>query len=52
MGKNIFAYGSLMFPEVMFRLVSGRDYKHCPGVLKGYARKSVKDAVYPGIVQS
>ena len=49
---NAFTYGTLMFPEVIGSLTSGKIYETKAAVLKGYARKHVKDRVYPGIITS
>ena len=48
---NIFTYGTLMYPEVMYRLVQKKDYKSGPALLKGYNRLQVKGATYPGLVK-
>lgn len=48
---NIFTYGSLMYPEVMYRIVEGQDYKTEPALLKGYSRLQVRGAVYPGLTK-
>lgn len=47
---NVFTYGSLMYPEVMYGLVKQTNYKTQTAVLKDYARYHVKHAVYPGII--
>ena len=47
---NVFAYGSLMYKEVMFKLIKRKDYKSEPGVLFDYSRRSVKSKPYPGIM--
>lgn len=49
---NIYTYGSLMYPEVMFGIVKRNDYKSQPALLKNYTRKQVKGAVYPGLVRA
>jgi gamma-glutamylcyclotransferase (GGCT)/AIG2-like uncharacterized protein YtfP len=49
---NLFAYGSLMFKEVINPLTTTKDYESCKGTLVGYTRKYVKNNVYPGIYQS
>ncbi len=48
---NFFAYGSLVFGEVM-TAVTGRHYESVSATLKGYARYRVHNASYPGLVQS
>lgn len=50
--RNIFTYGSLMYPEVMYNIVEKNDYKSQPALLKNYSRKQVKGAVYPGLVRA
>ena len=49
---NLFAYGSLMFKEVIYQLTTQQDYESRKAVLKGYARRTVKEAVYPGIYKA
>lgn len=46
---NVFAYGSLMFPEV-WRRVAGDASMARPAVLTGYRRFAVRDRTFPGIV--
>lgn len=47
---NIFTYGTLMYPEVMYGLVKKKDYHTQPVLLKGYTRKQVKfGRTYPGL---
>ena len=43
---RLFAYGTLMFPEIWHRVV-GRDYPSAPGALRGYAIRRVIDDLYP-----
>ena len=50
MNKNIFTYGSLMFPEVWTRVVVG-PYRSMRARLEGYARYEVRDQTYPGMVK-
>ncbi|CAG8846383.1 45937_t:CDS:2, partial [Gigaspora margarita] len=57
---SCFFYGSLIFPEVMGRILS--DYgkekitvhlnSGAPAVLKGYKRRQVRGAWYPAIIKS
>ncbi|KAI9323005.1 AIG2-like family-domain-containing protein [Zopfochytrium polystomum] len=52
--RHLFAYGSLMAPSVYLKVV-GRDPKGAspkmePAVLKGFRRRAVLNAWYPGIV--
>jgi hypothetical protein len=49
--KNIFTYGSLMYPEVMYNLVKGQNYKTEPVLLRNYSRRHVKGKTYPGIMR-
>ena len=49
MSKNVFTYGSLMFPEVWTRVVVG-DYRSVRARLEGHARFEVRDQSYPGMV--
>lgn len=49
MPTHIFTYGSLMFPEVWQRVVSGR-YGFVGATLHDYQRYAVRDDTYPGIV--
>jgi gamma-glutamylcyclotransferase (GGCT)/AIG2-like uncharacterized protein YtfP len=46
---NLFAYGTLMFPEVM-RAVTGREFASLAAELHGFSRYRVKDRTFPGIV--
>ena len=46
---NLFAYGTLMFPEV-WRQVVGTPHSGTPAAAHGYAAYRVKNAVYPGLV--
>jgi gamma-glutamylcyclotransferase (GGCT)/AIG2-like uncharacterized protein YtfP len=46
---NVFAYGTLMFPEV-WKAVVGREFASVEGTADGYAIYRVRDAVFPGIV--
>jgi len=46
---NIFAYGTLMIPAVMYA-VTARHFRFNKVVLRGYARFTVKGESYPGIV--
>lgn len=48
--QNVFAYGSLMFPEVMFKVTKGQ-YQSAKAVLRNYTRKQVKNQVYPGLTK-
>lgn len=45
---DLFAYGSLMFDDIMFT-VSGSRYKSAPALLRDYRRAVVRGEVYPGI---
>jgi gamma-glutamylcyclotransferase (GGCT)/AIG2-like uncharacterized protein YtfP len=46
---NIFAYGTLMIPEVMYA-VTTREFRFKNATLRGYARFTVKGESYPGII--
>jgi gamma-glutamylcyclotransferase (GGCT)/AIG2-like uncharacterized protein YtfP len=46
---NLFAYGTLMFPEIWRRVV-GRDFATLPATLAGYAVYHVANGVYPVMV--
>jgi hypothetical protein len=46
---NLFTYGSLMFPEVIYKLTTRQDYPQAKGTLQNYTRRRVKARVYPGI---
>jgi len=48
---QLFTYGTLMFPEVWKRISVGQLPSE-PATLHGYACYRVRDAVYPGIIQS
>lgn len=43
---RLFAYGTLMLPEVM-EVVAGRRCVALPAVLPGHRRRLLRDAVYP-----
>ena len=46
---NLFVYGTLMYEEVLGRVVRGR-YRRSTGVLKGYKRRRIRGEEYPGLV--
>ena len=46
---NIFAYGTLMIPAVMYA-ATARHFRFKKAMLKGYARFRVKGESYPGII--
>ena len=46
---NLFTYGTLMVPEVMYH-VTGGQYLAKPVTLHGYARYRIRDRVYPGVI--
>jgi gamma-glutamylcyclotransferase (GGCT)/AIG2-like uncharacterized protein YtfP len=48
---NLFAYGTLMFPEVWERIAVG-EFPSEPATLPGFAIYRVKEAVFPGIVRA
>ncbi len=49
--KNLFVYGSLMYPAVWRRLVRRRYPSH-PARLRGYRRFRVKGETYPGLLRA
>jgi len=46
---NIFAYGTLMIPAVMYA-ATARHFRFKKAMLRGYARFTVKGESYPGII--
>ncbi|MGI9239975.1 MAG: gamma-glutamylcyclotransferase family protein [Verrucomicrobiales bacterium] len=46
---NIFAYGSLMIPDV-WEAVTGETHRSSPGQIEGFIRRTVRGASYPGII--
>ena len=49
---NAFTYGSLMFPEVIWNLITDTKYEKVNVTLKGYGRRGLKERVYPGLIIS
>lgn len=49
--KHLFTYGSLMFEDVWHRLVRGH-YLSQKATLQGYARRAIKNDVYPLIFEA
>ena len=49
MSRALFAYGTLMLPELVEALL-GRRLHATPARLEGYVRYRVRDRLYPGIV--
>ncbi|OGB25778.1 MAG: gamma-glutamylcyclotransferase [Burkholderiales bacterium RIFCSPLOWO2_02_FULL_57_36] len=49
MKSPIFTYGSLMFPQIWRRVVSG-TYRSAPATVNGHARFAVAGQTYPGMV--
>jgi len=47
---NLFAYGTLTFPEVWQRIDVG-PFESVPAVLPGFAIFRVRNAVFPGIIR-
>lgn len=47
--SNLFAYGSLVFPEIM-QAVAGRAFAGIDAVLPGYRCCRIKGCDYPGII--
>jgi gamma-glutamylcyclotransferase (GGCT)/AIG2-like uncharacterized protein YtfP len=48
---DIFTYGSLMYPAVWRRVVSG-DYASCAATLHGYARRRIRGELYPALIRA
>ena len=48
---NLFAYGTLMWPEIL-EAVAGRRLEGSPAVLEGYSRFRVKGEPYPVVIPS
>jgi gamma-glutamylcyclotransferase (GGCT)/AIG2-like uncharacterized protein YtfP len=48
---HVFTYGTLMFPEVWEGVV-GRSFASVDGTAQGYAVFRVRDAVFPGMIDS
>ena len=49
MDMNIFTYGTLMIPGVMYS-VTAREFRFKNASLRGYVRFTVKGESYPGII--
>ncbi|MCY1722681.1 gamma-glutamylcyclotransferase [Prolixibacteraceae bacterium Z1-6] len=49
--KNLFVYGSLLFPEILEGL-TGKLFKTSDAILHGFKRYAVKGADYPAIVEN
>jgi len=47
--NKVFTYGTLQIPEVMEK-VTGRRFESMPARLDGYARYTIKQQVFPGII--
>ncbi len=47
---NLFAYGTLMCPDILDRVAACRP-AYAPATLAGYRRYAVRNEVYPGIVE-
>ena len=48
---HVFTYGSLMFPAVWQRVVSG-DYQSSQAWLNGFERRAVRGTTYPCLIRS
>ena len=46
---HVFAYGTLMFPEI-WQSVAGRPFEALRGTVEGFAIYCVRDQVFPGIL--
>lgn len=49
MSRNVFTYGSLMFPEVWQRVVRGQ-YRSISATLDDHVRLAIVDETYPGMI--
>jgi gamma-glutamylcyclotransferase (GGCT)/AIG2-like uncharacterized protein YtfP len=50
-GRALFAYGTLLFPSVLERVL-GRRPSASPAKVNGFAARTMRDATYPGMVTS
>jgi gamma-glutamylcyclotransferase (GGCT)/AIG2-like uncharacterized protein YtfP len=46
---EIFAYGSLIHPEV-WQAVTGKAHRSEPGTIRGFIRRTICGATFPGII--
>ena len=51
MSSHLFAYGSLVVPEVM-QAVTCRSFRHAEARLHGFARHMLEGRVYPGVTEA
>jgi len=51
MEASLFAYGTLMCPDILER-VTGSRFSCSPAILRHYSRRRLRGELYPGIVQS
>lgn len=49
MGKPLFAYGTLMYPSVISKVI-GRVPENHPGLVRGYRRLGVEGESFPGLL--
>ena len=48
---HVFTYGSLMYPAVWERVVTGA-YRALPATVRGFARRRIAGEVYPALVEA
>lgn len=48
---NIFVYGSLMDPKIMFSICKG-NYLSQSAVLNGYSLNQISNQIYPGLIKN
>lgn len=51
LSQHVFTYGSLMFPQVWEKVVTGR-YRCTMATASGYARYALTEETYPGMIVS
>lgn len=51
MARNLFVYGVLTFPEIVFSL-TGRNFKSEPATIRNAIVRRVEDKPYPGLLRS
>ncbi len=51
MNAHVFAYGTLLYPDVM-EAVTGAQFASEEALLKGFARYQLRGRVYPGVVEA
>ena len=48
---HVFAYGTLLFPDVWHRVVRGA-YDRVPARIHGFSRRRLRDALFPAVVSA